>query len=388
MSEQFKKLVADNGIPTTKEALKAEWQKQLTAQGIQFDNSSIYSPFWKAVELLITTPALWLINLLINKVLPQSFAKYATGPFLDAFAWAVGLKRKAASHAQGIILFTRTNTATALEIPANSVIQSPAINGVIYSVKTTSTLTMAAGVASIQVPIQATGTGSAFNLAEGYYSILATPIEGIATVVNAASWLTKPGTDTESNDDLRARIPTQYSAINQWHTDAVYRAIITSVPGISNGSVYFKGNAVRGPGTANAYILMPTGNASAHFLAAVQNKITAQGNHGHGDDLQVFDMPETQHTVTATLYAIAGTTEEAQNDLLDDVANFIRCAFRENEAFTCTKTLPNTRFSFSRLSSELHKQFDAVESINFDQSEINSELNIPRLQRLNMKFRV
>ncbi|EJZ9657506.1 baseplate J/gp47 family protein, partial [Escherichia coli] len=98
--------------------------------------------------------------------------------------------------------------------------------------------------------------GSGHNLAPGYFRILPVAIPGIASVVNREDWLTVPGADEESDDELRDRIRNQFNLVSSYHTDAVYRGLIASVAGLSIDRIYFQHDAPRGPGTANAYLLL------------------------------------------------------------------------------------------------------------------------------------
>ncbi|MNP68169.1 hypothetical protein D3C76_1640860 [compost metagenome] len=72
---------------------------------------------------------------------------------------------------------------------------------------------------------------------------------------------------------------------------------------------------------------------------------------------------------------------ERQDQLLTDIELFIRAAFREStdSDFQPTRTYPQSRFSFSRLGEELHEQFSGIESLDFENTDIISQLNIPRL---------
>ncbi len=110
--------------------------------------------------------------------------------------------------------------------------QSIAINGNVYVLITTTVGVFLDGQAQVLVPAEAVDAGTGYNLAPGYFSILPEPIPGVIQVVNAEGWLLEPGADTEGNDDLRLRVRNQFSAVNQWHTDAVYRAMIAAFPGV------------------------------------------------------------------------------------------------------------------------------------------------------------
>ncbi|ABC27291.1 uncharacterized phage Mu protein gp47-like protein [Hahella chejuensis KCTC 2396] len=377
----FARLVKEAGIPTTEAELKTVWENEVAAQGVAFSNNSEYSPWWRIVSALVTMPVLWLVDLLMTGVLPQMFVKTASGSALDLLAWGVAVERKQAAKARGRVQFTRGDLSGQLEIRAGTVIQSASINGRIYRLHTTQARRFSDGEATLLVDVEAVDTGSGYNLAAGYYAVLQTPIPGV-TVTNLDNWLLHPGADRETDDALRLRVRNQFSAVNQWHTDAVYTAIIAGFDGVSVDNVFFEHEAPRGPGTANAFILFETGTPDAAFLARIQARISDEGNHGHGDDLQVFAMPETLHDVSADLWAVSHLDAAAREQLKQAVTQFIRAAFRENQDYQPTRTFPFSRFSFSRLAQELHTAFPALASIDFKTSDITSQMDIPRLKSL------
>ena len=52
-------------------------------------------------------------------------------------------------------------------------------------------------------------------------------------------------------------------------------------------------------------------------------------NHGHGDDLVVKAIPETEYDVSVEVQFSDSTTEEEATEFLSQIEQFIRCAFRE-----------------------------------------------------------
>ena len=385
MSEvDFKQALTDAGIPTTEAGLRKAWESEVAAQGSKLSNTSAYSPFWRLITALVTKPVLWLISFISDTVLPNFFVKTAGDTWLDMLAWAVNVERKGATKATGMMLFTRIAAGGTLELPAGIVVQSAAINGHIYQMVTTTPATFADGLLQLEIPVEAQEEGSGYNLAPGYYAILPVPLAGIAQVVNTDGWLIAPGADPEPDDQLRLRVRNQFSAVNQWHTDAVYRAMISAFPGVRPDGVYFLHGAPRGPGSANAYVLFEADVPAETYLEQINAHIRDQGNHGHGDDLVVMVMPETQHAIRLTLWPRALIGNEKRDSLRDDVALFVRAAFRESTAtdFQPTLTYPQSRFSFSRLAEELHQQFPGIESLHFDNADIVSELSIPRINSL------
>ena len=385
MSEvDFKQALVDAGIPTTEAGLRKAWESEVAAQGSKLSNTSAYSPFWRLITALVTKPVMWLISFISDTVLPNFFVKTASNAWLDTLAWAVNVERKGATKAKGVILFTRIASGGTLELPAGIVVQSSAINGHIYQMVTTTPATFADGLLQLEIPVEAQEEGSGYNLAPGYFAILPVPLAGIAQVVNADGWLISPGADAEPDDQLRLRVRNQFSAVNQWHTDAVYRAMISAFPGVRPDGVYFLHGAPRGPGSANAYVLFEADVPADTYLEQINTHIRDEGNHGHGDDLMVMVMPETQHAIRVTLWPRALIDSDKRETLRADVALFIRAAFRESTVtdYQPTLTYPQSRFSFSRLGEELHQQFPSIDSLHFDNADIVSELSIPRIKSL------
>lgn len=374
----FEALVKNSGIPVSEDAIRIEWEKEAIDANIPINNNSDYSPFWRIVIQLITKATHWLVRSLITHVLPNVFIKTASATFLDILAWAVSIERKPATKAKGQLIFSRTNTATVLTIPSGTEVQSAVINGKIYSLFTQNTVNFDIGQAEITIAVEADEVGQSYNLSAGYYSILPVPIAGLDSVINQSDWLLSIGADEESDDDLRLRCRNQFSALNQYHTNAVYLSLMTEFSGVSIDNIFFELNAPRGAGTANAYIMFDIGSPDESFLTPIQNYIMDEGNHGHGDDIQIFPMPETFHEIECDIYVPKIFTDDEVDDLKDKVAQFIQAAFRANDDYSPTLAKPFSLFSFSRLSSELHIKFSDIQSVEFYDYDIISELDIPR----------
>ncbi|QXO19205.1 baseplate J/gp47 family protein [Vibrio ostreae] len=384
----YNELVKQSGIPTDEAGWKKVLKEELAKEGSTISNDSPFSPFWRLIESAVVKVTMWLITtLLVGYVLPNMFVATAVDQWLDLLAWQCKLTRKGATKAKGLIAFQRAAAqGPALVIPQDTWIQTEAINGNIYRVRVLADTTLPDNETMIMAEVEAESEGAAYNLGEGYYHILPTAIPGIAAATNPAEWLLEAGADKESNDELRLRIRNQWSAVARWHIDAAYRALLTSRAGINDDNVYFEHNAPRGPGTANALILLDTGEPSPEMLADLNDYIRSQGQHGHGDDLQVMSMPDTEHVITCRVWPLRSLTLEDREILKADVEQFIRAAFRENVDYAPTVTNPVLRFSFSKLSQELHSQFPQIESLEFDNEDIINNLSVPRIQALEISI--
>jgi len=384
----FTKIVEAAGIPTTEEGWKALFKQDVDAEGSIIANDSPYSPFWRLISAIVAKPATWIVNnVLIGAILPNLFLLTATDDeFIEAKAWEHDLTRKQAEKAQGKIRFNRAAASgPSLLIPAGTVVQSDAINGTVYRVITVEDAILPQNSLSILVPVIAEFAGAAYNLGAGYLHILPAAVTGIGSATNESEWIDSPGADKEENDDLKLRTRNAFTAAAPWHIDAVYRAILTERAGIDTENVYFEHDAPRGPGTANAYILLDTGEPSPEMLADLNDYVMNQGYHGHGDDILVMAMPGQLVNVGLTVYPQEYLLPAEISALFNDVEQFIRCAFRENTDYTVTRTEPFIRFSFSRLGQELHRQFEGIESLNWHQTDITSENNVPRLDTLTIE---
>ncbi|MGM7839079.1 baseplate J/gp47 family protein [Yersinia enterocolitica] len=379
----YEQVLKDSGMPTTETDIRQKFDELVEEEGL-ITNTSDMSPFWRLIKTIVTRPVLWLNEVLINTVLANMYLATASGTFLEVFGWGVNARRKPATAAQGMIRFYKTDIQQDVVIPAGTLIQTERINSKIYSVVVSVETMIAAGAASGLVPVKAADVGGAFNLAPGYYRILPQAVPGIERAQSEGDWLTVPGADKESDDDFRDRCRNQFNLVGNYHTDAVYRSMIAGVVGLSIDRIYFLHDAPRGPGTANAYLLLDSGEISQPFIDAVNDHITAQGHHGHGDDMQCMPLPESQHDLVVTLYV-----SNKQNLTADELAglesgceNLIRCAFRQNSTYKVLKTWPYSRFSFSNLGRELHKTFPLIESLSFSLMDIVSGLSVPRLNSL------
>ena len=93
-------------------------------------------------------------------------------------------------------------------------------------------------------------------------------------------------------------------------------------------------------------------------------------------------MPSVDVSVGLTVYPHVYLLDDEVIALISNIENFIRSAFRENTDYVVTRTEPQTRFSFSRLGQELHKEFEGIDSLSWHQTDITNQNNVPRLTAL------
>jgi uncharacterized phage protein gp47/JayE len=155
--------------------------------------------------------ALWM-QWLILQVLQTTRAATSTGADLDSWMADMSLTRLPAVAASGLVAFSRFTATAVTLVPVGAlvrtadgtqtfaVIASPAVaafnagqNGYV----------LAAGVASLELPVRALSPGSAGNVQAGSVSLLASAIPGIDAVTNANAF--QNGLDAEQDSAFRAR---------------------------------------------------------------------------------------------------------------------------------------------------------------------------------------
>lgn len=378
----FKAVLATNGIPEDETAAEAAFRALAFAESSPFNNQSPYSPFWKLVTQFAVKPVVAISNLLSNEILPALFLKTATGTWIDIFAWQLNLTRKAATKATGRITFSRYESTGSLLVPAGTTVQSAEINGEVYRLTTLNDAVFDAGVLSVDVIAEAEETGSQFNLATGFYSLLTTEFAGVVNVSNDESWLLVPGAEAESDEDLVDRCRNQFAATNNWHIDFAYIGMVTQWAGVAVNDVFIESDAPRGAGTGNIYILFDQAAPASTWLDEMTSFVMDQGNHGFSDDVLIQSIPYFDMPQKAYLGFDSSVDEDAAALLKEDIEHFIYAAFRQlpNTGYTLTQTAPNTVFAWSKLITQLHNTFDSLISIDFENDEnIPAQLAQPQL---------
>ena len=141
-------------------------------------------------------------------VLRQGFPQTASGEYLDRHAQLRGIERKAASVAQGQLLFSIEEPLEFdVSVPAQTVCASEARPFVQFATVQAAVIT--AGETSVSVEAQAISGGAEFNCPAGEISVLVNPPEYVSAVTNPAE--ITGGFDDENDSSLRERILSSYA---------------------------------------------------------------------------------------------------------------------------------------------------------------------------------
>ena len=384
----FFEALADSGFPADDAAFRVEMQTIADDAALEIANPGKYSAFWVFVRSAVAEPLRHIIRYLVTQAVPGFYVKTATGTRLDYLAWAHGVERKAAVKMRCTLTLHRAAGAGGeVRIPAGSRIRSSAVKGVFYRVITLADVVIPYGVESTTAECEAEAAGSSFNLAGDYYQFWDSDLQNVGAITAEDGYINRVGADEESDADLRLRIRDRFAAAGEWHIDAKYRGMISSRAGVSPERVYFKhyeGGAdnphdadLRGPGSANAYIIFDGGATSPSTIEAINEYITLEGNHGHGDSVIAFDFPRTVIDLEATVLLATRLDAEERAGLIADIRDMMICALWGNDAYTVTHAWPYSVFSFSKLAGELHEAFPDLLTINFSRGDIDAALELP-----------
>lgn len=224
--------------------------------------------------------SLWL-QWLILQVLQCTRAATSTGPDLDSWMADFGVARLPAVAAGGTVTFSRYTPTQPALVPVGAAIRTadgtqtftvsadaanPAWNA------TENGFVVAAGIASIVVPVAAQTAGQVGNVQAGTITQLASAIPGIDTVVNAAA-LTG-GLDAESDAALRARFQTFLASRSR----ATPLAVASAIASVQQGLTYVIQENLNTanqtvPGSFVVTVDDGSGYPAATLLSAVQSAI-------------------------------------------------------------------------------------------------------------------
>lgn len=196
------------------------------------------------------------------------FSQSAAGDVLDLRATEMGLARKTALAASGVVRFTGLPLTV---VPAGTVVSTdPAIEPVAeYTTDAVATLG-ATYPATADVAVTARETGQGGNRQAGEVVELLSSVVGIESVVNPAE--ISGGREAETDPELRARLALRWYSLGYGGTPAAFESTALEVDGVAEAVCLDNWN---GPGTVKILVWSLDGTgalvpASAALVAAVQ----------------------------------------------------------------------------------------------------------------------
>lgn len=191
----------------TYDELLTDFQAQLVTI---FAAAGYSADVWEGTPLvLIGKPYLALLDEIyyaLDRILEQRDVRTATGVYLDAIGYEVGLTRIPAVEAAGTVTFARATAAGEdYLIPTGTEVSTvPDSAGAYTSFVTTAPVTLLTSTTSIAAPVEAVVAGTGGNLAATTVTNIVTAVAGIETVSNAAPMT--GGVDEETDTAFRVRV--------------------------------------------------------------------------------------------------------------------------------------------------------------------------------------
>lgn len=168
----------------------------------------------------------------------------------------------------------------------------------------------------VDIPIKASQTGSAYNVSSGTITIISTPVVGLSCN-NQNNWVTKAGSDQESDIALRNRCKLRWAELGYGATkDAYIYWALTASPEVKKVKVL--DNLPRGQGTVDVIIYGDgaLGNSVVNTVNAyiqLRKPITA--------NVLVYSASQHNIAVHATVYYKAGSLTLTQSAVVTEMAN-------------------------------------------------------------------
>jgi uncharacterized phage protein gp47/JayE len=206
-----------------------------------------------------------------------SLVEFAWGDYLDAHGETIGIERNDEVRATGEVTFTSSATASNVligtETEVSTIQTDPEEDPVVF--RTTESDTIVGSSQSVTLAVEAVEPGSASNVATGAATLLLSPIDGIATVTNAAS--ITGGADVETDAAYRERLKLGWSAAQGSGSVADYQRWSLDYPGVGFVRVTPLWN---GPGTVRVVVTdvenNPVSDAIIEGLQSLLDPFTAE----------------------------------------------------------------------------------------------------------------
>lgn len=298
----------------------------LAAQKLQESNSKLtnwnkLSRLRTLVECLVQPTAELFVLLL--KIAPQVFARYATGVWLELHAQDQDDERLAAQAAQWLVRFTRADGGTGnITIEEGTRIGTlPDANGMRVEFVTTTAAVLTDGDTAVDVEATAAEAGSSGNVGPNTAVVMINPIGGVAGVTNVELML--PGTDQESDEALRDRLVKKWDALGYGSNRSAYETWALSVVGVR--SAWVDDDHPRGQGTVDVYVVAETGVPTENLLSAVDSVI--QTRRTVCANVQVKAPAVAPITITGTIYI--GPSGRAESTIEAEATSVANAYFYE-----------------------------------------------------------
>lgn len=276
---------------------------------LNFTKGSVFLAISQATAGVV----LWL-QAIILQLLTLTRAATSVGNDLDSWMADFGLTRLAASHATGQVTFSRFTPTQQAVVPINAAVQtSDGTQRFFVTIDPTNSAynallggyVIAAGVPSVNVPVQAVNPGSSGNVLAGSIAVLATAIPGVDTVTNDSAY--QNGVNAESDMAFRVRFVLYLASLSKGTRTAIGYAVTNVQQGLAYTITenYNYAGAYQ-PGYFYVVVDDFTGHPSGSLLTNVGNAVEA--TRGLTITYGVFAPAVVTANVGLTITSAAGLT--------------------------------------------------------------------------------
>ena len=226
--------------------------------------------------------ALWLQWLMLQ-VLNMTRAATSTGPDLDTWMADFGVTRLPAVPAIGVVTFSRFTPGLSAIVPVATTVRTSDGSQTFFVTEdptnaayssAQNSYVLAAGIASVSVPVTAVTAGAAGNVQASTVTLITAALSGVDTVSNAAPF--QGGLDAESDAALRSR----FGNVLVSRSRATDTAIGYAIASIQQGLQYVIQENMAPDGTVQMGNFLVTvddgsGHPSTTLLATVATAVEA-----------------------------------------------------------------------------------------------------------------
>lgn len=207
---------------------------------------------------------------LLRLVLNSMFLSHAKGVWLDIKAVDFSKKRKQAQKTQGYVTISRSDAkGEAVRVAKGHVFKTAKdVNGQELRFFAREDTVLQRGVLSTDVPVEAELEGSRYNVPAGQITKSLLFLDGVETIANGDHWITREGSDTETDESFRARGLRSWSELAQRAIHDTYVNVCEEVNGVLYVTV--DDQHPRGQGTIDVVVTSEAGPASESLLNEVR----------------------------------------------------------------------------------------------------------------------
>lgn len=307
-------------VPKLKD-LAEETKQSLIDSGFKISNFRTGSVFMTL--MMIALAGLVGLYQLVAQVSTQCFLIGAEGIWLDIKAAELGEKRKIATKTEGQITAARALAGSAVKIPKGLVIKTDmGTDGEELRYIVSAEVVMTEEELSVKVPVIAESTGLKYNVSTGMIKNPIKNVPGIDSFTNEVDWLTKEGTDKETDDAFRLRCLAVWDTLATNMTSSAYKVVVSRINGVAVVNV--DDEHPRGQATIDVVVTGVAGEPTEELLEEVRTSV--EDVRGSYDNVLVLGAQAVEQAVTVTVYkddaygdtdTLKTAVEEAIRDLFE-----------------------------------------------------------------------